>query len=83
MGRNGRQSPARPRIEIAQAAASSEEAAAIAAALEQFLHETTPLEKPKQASISPWLRAGLFEGARLDPADRDPWTASPPGPGAR
>ena len=39
---NGRQTPPRPRIEMRQAAASPEEAAAIAAAIEQFLRDTAP-----------------------------------------
>ena len=41
MGRNGKQSPARPRIEVRQPA-SPEEAAAIAAAIEQFMRDTAP-----------------------------------------
>src|SRR5436190_19640245 len=39
-GRNGKHSPPRPKIEIQAANASPEEAAATAAALEQFLAET-------------------------------------------
>ena len=42
MSRNGKQTPPRPRIEVRQAAASPEEAAAIAAAIEQFLRDTAP-----------------------------------------
>lgn len=72
MATNGDQHPPRPRIEIAQAAASPEEAAAIAAALEQFLRDTAPAPVA-QEGISPWLRAGLWEGAGLDPAGPSPW----------
>ena len=68
---NGRQQPPRPRIEI-QAAASPEEAAAIAAAIEQFLRETAPAPEPAGATESPWLRAALREGAGLE-AD-GPWS---------
>jgi hypothetical protein len=60
VSRNGKQQPGRPRIEIGQANASPEEAAAIAAAIEQFLRDTAP--PPAPAGPSPWTRAGLFEG---------------------
>ena len=63
MGTNGDQHPPRPRIEIAQAAASPEEAAAIAAALEQFLRDTAPAPVAASTAVNPWLRAGLFENA--------------------
>ncbi len=59
-GRNGRQSPPRPQIEIAGAAASPDEAAAIAAALERFLWETAPA--PQAAPPSRWQQAALREG---------------------
>ena len=69
MGSNGKQTPQRPRIELRQAAASPEEAAAIAAAIEQFLRDTDPPPQPSGPAVSPWLRAGLYESARLDPAN--------------
>lgn len=78
MGTNGRQSPPRPRIEIRQAAASPEEAAAIAAAIEQFLRDEAPLPRAAASSQSPWLRAALLENAGFDPAGPDPWGAAPP-----
>jgi len=65
MGRNGKQSPARPRIEVRQPA-SPEEAAAIAAAIEQFMRDTAPPAAAGPA-MSPWLRAGLLEGTRRSP----------------
>jgi len=55
-----------------QAAASPEEAAAIAAAIEQFLRDTAPAPAPP-AGVNPWLRAGLYENAGLDPAGPPPW----------
>jgi hypothetical protein len=58
-GRNGRQSPPRPQIEI-QSAASPDEAAAIAGALERFLWETAPAPRPTE--ISRWQQAALREG---------------------
>jgi hypothetical protein len=72
MGRNGKQSPARPRIEVRQPA-SPEEAAAIAAAIEQFIRDTAPAPGPPEPSISPWLRQGLLEGTKRVTAERPTW----------
>jgi hypothetical protein len=58
---NGRRRPQRPRIEIASTTASASEAAAIVAALEQFLVETAPVPAPA-AGPSPWQMAALAEG---------------------
>ena len=60
MARNGKQSPPRPRIEVQGTAATPDEAAAIAAALERFLWETAPA--PGQAVVSRWQQAALKEG---------------------
>jgi hypothetical protein len=70
-GRNGKHRPPRPEIEIQAANASPEEAAAIAAALEQFLVETAP--SPETAApASRWQQAALREGVgvRLDRPNR-------------
>ena len=72
MTRNGKQHPPRPRIELRQSA-SPEEAAAIAAAIEQFLRDTAPAPVADGPSLSAWARAGLFEGTRRDPAGPSPW----------
>ena len=75
MSRNGKQQPRRPRIEIGQANASPEEAAAIAAAIEQFLRDTAP-PPPAFPRLSPWARAGLVEGTGGGPSgwgDRPGW----------
>jgi hypothetical protein len=72
VGRNGKKNPARPRIEVRQAAASPEEAAAIAAAIEQFMRDTAPPPEPENG-LNPWLRAALFEGTRRDPESPTPW----------
>ena len=66
MSRNGKHSPPRPRIEVKQADASPEEAAAIAAAIEQFLRDTTPTPAAGGEPVSAWLRAALLEGVGLD-----------------
>jgi hypothetical protein len=74
VSRNGKQSPARPRIEVRQPA-SPEEAAAIAAAIEQFMRDTAPTPASPGSTTSPWLRAGLLEGTKRVATDyRDsPW----------
>jgi hypothetical protein len=71
MGRNGKRNPARPRIEVRQPA-SPEEAAAIAAAIEQFMRDTAPVPAQREPELSPWLRAGLLEGTKRAPSDA-PW----------
>jgi hypothetical protein len=68
MGRNGKQNPARPRIEVRQPA-SPEEAAAIAAAIEQFMRDTAPPPTAAEPAMSPWLRAGLLEGTKRSPVE--------------
>ena len=62
----------RPRIEIVQTAASPEEAAAVAAAIEQFLRATAPPPAPAEEPMNAWVRAALLKG----------WTGSPPRAGS-
>jgi hypothetical protein len=52
--------------------ASPEEAAAIAAAIEQFIRDTAPPPAEPEPRLSPWLRAGLLEGTKRAPGDA-PW----------
>ena len=73
MGTNGKSHPRRPRIEVLQSAASPQEAATIAAAIEHFLRETAPAPSSAERGSSRWLRAGLYENAGLDPAGPSPW----------
>ena len=49
-------------------AASPAEAAAIAAAIEQFIRDTAPAPAAEGPAMNPWLRAGLYEGVGY-PAD--------------
>jgi hypothetical protein len=72
VSRNGRQRPARPRIEVRRGSATAEETAAIAAAIEQFLRDTAPPPAPARG-VSPWLRAGLFEATGRAAGDPAPW----------
>jgi hypothetical protein len=73
MTANGKQRSPRPRIEIKQSAASPEEAAAIAAAIEHFLRETAPAPSTAGPTMSPWLEAGLLEGTGREPSHGAPW----------
>jgi hypothetical protein len=56
-----------------QSAASPEEAAAVVAAIEQFLRDTAPAPAPPERGMNPWLRAGLYENVGLQPDERSPW----------
>ncbi len=55
--------------------ASLEEAAAIAAAIERFAHDTAPARGKGEGRLDPWTRAALLEGvSREDNADvPHPW----------
>jgi hypothetical protein len=75
MARNGKKRPARPRIEVRQAAAGPEEAAAIAAAIEQFLRDTALPPTEERPALSAWGRAGLLEATGRPPDDHSPWGA--------
>jgi hypothetical protein len=56
----------RPRLELQGSSATPEEAAAVIAAVEQFLRDTAPPPAPGPPE-SPWLRT-----ARLEAVDRQP-----------
>jgi hypothetical protein len=73
MAQNGQRHPARPRIELRHSGASPAEAAAIAAAIQQFLRDTAPAPTAAEQSLDPWLRAGLMEAAGRDPLHPSPW----------
>lgn len=71
MSSNGNRKPPRPRIEMLSAA-EPQEAAAVIAAVEQFLADTTPAPAPS-ASVNPWQRAALLEGVRSKEGFASPW----------
>ena len=77
MTTNGKRRPPRPAIELIAPAAGPEQAAAIAAALERFLHDTAPVVSPARATRSPWTRAAIAEGIGLEAptpwGDPEPW----------
>jgi hypothetical protein len=62
-------------LELISPTASPEEAAAVVAALEQFMRATAPLGSPRTEEPDLWKRAAILEGlSRADSLDaRDPW----------
>jgi hypothetical protein len=62
----------RPRLELHGATASAEEAAAVLAAIEQFLRDTAPPPAPVEAKPNPWVEAARLEGIDNEPT-RNPW----------
>ena len=63
----------RPQLEIIAPSASPEEAAAVVAALEQFLRATTPPLVDDAPPRNPWQRAALLEGVGRMPDEPSPW----------
>ena len=57
----------RPQLEIVAPGASPEEAAAVVAALEQFMRETAPTPAPVEEPPNPWFRSGLLESIEREP----------------
>jgi hypothetical protein len=74
---NGKRKPPRPRIEVLSATASESEAAAIAAAIEQFLADTAPAAAPGGPPASAWQRAALEEGISARQVSAAVWGHSP------
>ena len=62
----------RPRLRLEGSTASPEEAAAVIAAVEQFLRDTSPPAAPPDPAPDPWLRAARLEAVGL-PATPTPW----------
>ncbi len=63
----------RPQLSIVAPDASPEEAAAVIAALTQFMRDTAPSREPSPPQIIPWLRAALEDGVDREPPFRAPW----------
>jgi hypothetical protein len=76
-GSNGKRRPPRPRIELVSPAASEFEAAAIVAALEQFLVDTAPAPRSAGPAQSPWQRAALEEGIAARQVSGFAWGHAP------
>jgi hypothetical protein len=56
----------RPRLELRGSSATPEEAAAVMAAVEQFLRDTTPPPAPEQRP-SRWIEAARHEAVEREP----------------
>ena len=66
----------RPQLVLRGSSASPEEAAAVIAAVEQFLRDTLPPAAPPDRAPDRWLRAARLEAVGLpldDPAPWGPW----------
>jgi hypothetical protein len=65
----------RPKLSIVAPGASPEEAAAVIAAVEQFIRATAPpVVEPAPAAIGAWRRAALLEGVSRSPGEPPPWS---------
>ncbi len=63
----------RPKLTIVAPGASPEEAAAVVAALERFMRETTPVLVSPPPAHNPWQRAALYEGVARELNEPAPW----------
>jgi hypothetical protein len=75
--RNGKRRPPRPRIELVSSAGSEGEAAAIIAAVEQFLIDTAPSPERAGERQSRWQRAALEEGIAARQVSGAAWGHAP------
>jgi hypothetical protein len=62
----------RPRLELHGSSATPEEAAAVIAAIEQFLRDTAPPPAPPAEVENPWVGASRLEAVDREPAV-SPW----------
>jgi hypothetical protein len=63
-----------PDVQIVSPSPSPEEAAAVVAAVEQFLRDfATPAAPAAEDQPAPWLRAALLEGTGRDADALSPW----------
>jgi hypothetical protein len=58
---------------VVSPASTPAEAAAIAAAIEQFAFDTAPPPTAPERRSSPWQRAALLEGTGREPDAPSPW----------
>jgi hypothetical protein len=80
MGSNGKRRPPRPALKMVAPGAGPDEAAAIAAALEQFLHDTAPPPSAQRPRPRGWARAAQAEAVGVESpnawGDSMPWGQS-------
>ena len=58
----------RPQLQLVTPAASPEEAAAVIAAVEQFLRDHTPPPAPVEEPPPGWLQTARYEAVEREPA---------------
>jgi len=63
----------RPKLRIVAPGATPEEAAAVVAALEQFMRQTAPVPAPARPRRNPWQRTALLEGVTRDSDSLTAW----------
>ncbi len=63
----------RPHLSLHAASATPQEAAAVVAAIEQFLRDTAPPPAPPPERPGGWLRAARLEGVGREPDAPSPW----------
>ena len=63
----------RPALRIVAPGASPEEAAAVVAALERFVRDTTPVAAPAPPRRDAWQQASLREGVARQPGLAPDW----------
>jgi hypothetical protein len=63
----------RPQLSIVAPDASPQEAAAVVAALTQFMRETAPAPAPPAPRRDAWQLAALHEGVTRAPESFTPW----------
>jgi hypothetical protein len=65
----------RPQLKLIAPSASTEEAAAVVAALERFMRDTATAHAPAPERLDGWRRAALEEGVSREPETGlpDPW----------
>lgn len=77
MSTNGKRKPPRPKLQVIQPAANPQQAAAITAALQQFLIETTPVAQPSE-TLNAWQRQALLESTGETAGGLNPWGDTSP-----
>ena len=63
----------RPKLTLLGHSASPQEAAAVIAAVEQFLRDTAPPVAPPEPARDAWTRAARLEGVGREPDAPSPW----------
>jgi hypothetical protein len=63
----------RAQLSIVAPGASPEEAAAVIAAVQRFIRDTTPPPAPTAPRRNPWQRAALYEAVDRAPREPLPW----------